>query len=84
MEAAGVAKVEAVERNAVEQAAHWAAKIVKALAYRRDAEPREGGHRAVAQQRLERCITMRYQDTAIRVSMVAIDPAGNGNGATQP
>jgi hypothetical protein len=74
MEAAHIAKVEVVERDTAERAAHWADEIDKALAYRRDVNRREAGQ------------TLCCQDAAIRAAMAAIDgtgPAGNDDGAAQ-
>jgi hypothetical protein len=82
-----VAKVEAPEHDTAERAAHWAAEMNKALAYRRNVDRREGGRRAETQHHLERRQTLRRQDTAIRATMAAIDnagPAGHGDGAAQP
>jgi hypothetical protein len=65
-----VAATEAAEREVAEWATHWAAKMDKALAYRRDVDQREACRR-----------TVRHQDAAICAAMVAIDAAGViGNG----
>jgi hypothetical protein len=80
-------QVEAAERDVAERAAHWAAEMEKALAYQRDVERREGGRRAAAHPRLQRRMTLRRQDAAIRAAMVAICSAGpvnHGNGAAHP
>jgi hypothetical protein len=79
-EAKRITKVEAAEREATEWAAHWAAVMDKALAYRRDVDRREASRRAQTEHRR----TLRRQDSAIHAAMAAIDgagPASNGNGA---
>jgi hypothetical protein len=59
----------------------------KALAYRRDIDRREAGHRAQTEHCLERRRTPHRQDAAIRAAMAAIDavgPFGNGDGVALP
>jgi hypothetical protein len=81
-----------VERAAVaevaEQAAHWAAEMDKALAYRRDVDrntaaqrdagrraetEQEAGRRADTEHPIEQCMTMRSQEAAISAAMAAIE-----------
>jgi hypothetical protein len=77
---------EAAEREAAERAAHWAAKIDKALAYRRDIHLWEAACHAEPEHHLERHQTLRRQEAAICAAMAVIDAAGatgNGNGAAR-
>jgi hypothetical protein len=79
-----------VERAApAEKATHWAAQMDKALAYQMDVErntagcERQAGRRADTEHRIERRMTVRRQEAAIRAAMAAIEAAGvggNGNG----
>jgi hypothetical protein len=65
-------------------AAHWAAEMDHAFAFRRDVDRRKAAHHARTKHRLERRRTVRRQDAAIRVVMAAIDAAGavgNSDGA---
>jgi hypothetical protein len=48
VEAERVVEVEAMEHEAAERAARWAAEVDKALAYWRDIDRREAGRRAAA------------------------------------
>jgi hypothetical protein len=82
--------------EAAEQAAHWAAEMDKALAYRRDvdwnAAARRDGARCVETERLagrradfdhliEWRMTVHHQEGAIRVAMAAIEAVDfDGNG----
>jgi hypothetical protein len=85
-----VAEAEAEEREAVERAAHWAAEMDKALAYRRDVDRRdiawrEAARRAETGHRIEQCMIARRQEAAIRATMAAIEAAGvvgNGDAGT--
>jgi hypothetical protein len=86
-EAQRITVAEAADREAAERAAHWAAKMDKVLAYRRDIDRREVGRCAQTEHRLERRRTLRRWDTAIRTAMAAIDAigaAGNSDGAALP
>jgi hypothetical protein len=79
--------------EAAEQAAHWAAEMDKALAYRRDvdrndAARRDADHRVETERLagrrdnfdhpIERHMTVRHQEAAIHASMAAIEAAGFG------
>jgi hypothetical protein len=82
--------------KAAEQAMHWAAEMDMALAYRRDvgrndAARQDADHRAETERLagrrddfdhlIERRITVRRQEAAIRAAMAAIEAAGfGGNG----
>jgi hypothetical protein len=82
--------------EAVERAAHWAAKMDKALAYRRDVErnaaarwdatrraetERQAGRRANTEHLIEWRMTVHRQEAAIRAGMAAIEAADvGGNG----
>jgi hypothetical protein len=82
-----VAVTETVEYDTLERAAHWAAEMEKALAYRRDVDRRKAVRHIETQHRLERRQTLHCQDATIGTAMEAIDgarPAGQGDGATQP
>jgi hypothetical protein len=47
---------------------------------RRDVTRREATRRAETEHRIERRMTVRCQETAIRAAMAAIEAAGNGDG----
>jgi hypothetical protein len=56
----------------------------KALAYRRnidrrDVVRREAARRAETEHRIERCMTMRHQEAAIRVAMEVIKAGGGAD-----
>jgi hypothetical protein len=75
------------EAKAAERAVHWAAEMDKALTYRRDVDRRdihwrEAARRTETEHRLERHRTLRRQEAAIHATTVAIEAAGNGDGAT--
>jgi hypothetical protein len=79
--------------EAAEQATHWATEMDKALAYRRDvgrndAARRDADRRAETEQLpgrrddfnhlIERRMTVRRQEAAIRAAMATIEAAGFG------
>jgi hypothetical protein len=89
------AAAEAKRARAAEQAAHWAAEMDKALAYRRDVgrndaarrdvDPRAkterlAGRRDDFDHLIERCMTVRRQEAAIRAAIASIEATGfSGN-----
>jgi hypothetical protein len=89
------AAAEAKRARAAEQAAHWAAEMDKALAYRRDVgrndaarrdvDPRAKTERLTGRRDdfdhlIERCMTVRRQEAAIHAAIASIEAAGfSGN-----
>jgi hypothetical protein len=82
--------------EAAELVVHWVAEMDKALAYQRDVDQntaarrdaarraeteQEAGRRADTEHRIERHMTVRRQEAAIRAAMAAIEVTGiSGNG----
>jgi hypothetical protein len=58
----------AAAAEAAKQAAHWAAEMDKALAYRRDIDRSTAAHRADTEHRIEQCIAVRRQEAAVALS----------------
>jgi hypothetical protein len=79
----------AAETEAAEQAVYWVTEMDKALAYRRDVErniaetERHAGRRNDTEDHVERRMTVRRQEAAIRAAMAAIEAADVGGTSTE-
>jgi hypothetical protein len=83
---AAVEAERAAEAEAAERAAHRTVEMDKALAYQRDVDRSTAAHREAARRtetehRIERRMTVRRQEAAIRAAMADIEATGNGDGA---